>query len=421
MEKALQKAKRHSLWLLPIILISYFIVGFPDGAFTVSWDAMELGLGLVTFHSGIILVGYSITYTLAGINLAWLNRWMKLQTIYLLGLMIMGLGFVGLAFSPNFAMVLTTVTVYGFGTGAAAASMNAYMAKHFTAKQNNWMHFFWGAGAAVSPLIMGRLLVLDFSQQADYSFNVYAYSWTAGYLVIAAFVGAIGLMLIVSMTRKIWTNDADTAQTQQAEDIADKKRYLTQKWHQAVEIATFFFLGGTDYTVVFFTGTVLMRTRGFTLADVAIFSTVYYAGMTLGRLFFGWSAKWLKETTIIRLGIGIATVGILTLWFTSSIAGMALAGFGLGPLLPTLVSDTSNRFKPAIISKLVGYELAAFGAGIAALFFFTSIVLTVTTYEALFPIVLAFVVLVFVCNEILVRAAKSAARKKSDQTHPSTK
>ena len=407
----MEKTKKHSIWLLPLILLSYFIVGFPDGAFTVSWDAMELGLGLVTFHSGIILVGYSVTYTLAGVILARLNKYMKLQGIYLMGLVIMGLGFVGLAFSPNFVMILATVTIYGFGTGAMASSMNAYMAKHFTAKQNNWMHFFWGAGAAVSPLILGRLLILDFSQTyvygEGYIFNVYDYGWTSGYLVITAIVGAVGLILLVSMSRNIWTNSEGAVEQQAEAKTKVKKRYLTKKWHQVVEIATFFFLGGTDYTAVFFTGTVLMRTRGFALADVAIFSTMYYAGMTLGRLVFGWLAKWLKETTIIRLGIGFAAIGICILWFTSSITGMVLTGFGLGPLLPTLVCDTSNRFAPRSISKLVGYELAAFGAGIAVLFFLTSVVLTLTTYEALFPIVLAFVVLVFICNEILVRACKA--------------
>ena len=402
---------RSTTALLVVILISYFVVGFPDGSFTISWDAMELGLGLVTFHSGIILVGYSVTYTLAGVILSRLNRFMKLQTVYLLGLVIMGLGFVGLAFSPNFVLVLATVTIYGFGTGAMASSMNAYMAKHFTAKQNNWMHFFWGAGAAVSPLIMGRLLILDFSRYyiygEGYAYNVYEYGWTTGYLIIAAIVGMVGLMLIISMSRKMWINDDSSAEKQKTEKAVDKKRYLTKKWHEAVEIITFFFLGGTDYTVVFFTGTVLIRTRGFKLVEVAIFSTIYYIGMTLGRLIFGWLAKWLKEVTIIRIGIVIAAVGILILWFTSHISGMALTGFGLGPLLPTLVSDTSNRFTPKIISKLVGYELAAFGAGIAVLFFLTSVVLTYTTYEALFPIVMGFVVLVFICNEVLVRAIKA--------------
>ena len=403
-------SKKRSLFLLPVILLSYLVVGFPDGSFTVSWDAMELGLGLVTFHSGIILVGYSVTYTLAGVILAWLNRFMKLQTVYLLGLVIMGLGFVGLAFSINFTMVLVMVTIYGFGTGAMASSMNAYMAKHFTAKQNNWMHFFWGAGAAVSPIIMGRLMILDVGQHyvsgEGYVLHAYEYGWMAGYLAIAAIVGIVGLILVLSMYKKIWIDDDSTAIEEESAVETDSKRYLTKKWHQVVEILTFFFLGGTDYTVVFFTGTVLMRTRGFALDDVIMFSAIYYVGMTLGRLIFGWSAKWLKETTIIRSGIVIATVGILILWFTSNITGMFLTGFGLGPLLPTLVCDTKNRFSPRLISKLVGYELAAFGAGIAVLFFITSVVLTMTTYEALFPIVLAFVVLVFVCNEVLVRVCR---------------
>ena len=169
--------------------------------------------------------------------------------------------------------------------------------------------------------------------------------------------------------------------------------------------------------MVFFTSTVFMVEHGLSIANIAIFSTVYYIGMTMGRLIFGWSAKYIKEITIIRIGLAIAAAGILTLWFAGNImdivdigprvvgiVGMATAGFGLGPLLPTLVSDTSNRFSPRIISRLVGYELAAFGAGIAVLFFITSMVLTFTTYIALFPIVLAFVVLVCICNEILIRA-----------------
>jgi len=411
----MNKVKKHSILLLPVILLSYFVVGFPDGAFTISWDAMQQGLGLVTFHSGIVLVGYSVTYTLAGIVLAWLNRFMRLQTVYLLGLVIMGLGFVGIAFSPNFMWLLVTITVYGFGTGAMASSMNAYMAKHFSAKQNNWMHFFWGGGAAVSPLIMGRLLVLDVD---PYTEHVYAYSWTVGYLIIAAIVGVVGLILLLSMYKKIWTNDIDatTDENQSATDI-DKNRYLPKRWHQFVEVLTFFFLGGTDYTLVFFTSTVFMIEHDLSIAHIAIFSTVYYVGMTLGRLIFGWSAKYIREITIIRIGIAIAAAGIITLWFAGSIVdalnisprvigifGMAIAGFGLGPLLPTLVSDTSNRFSPKIISRLVGLELAAFGAGIAVLFFITSLVLTFTAYVALFPIVLAFVMLVFVCNEVLIRA-----------------
>jgi len=393
------QVKKNSMWLLGIILVSYFVVGFPDGAFTVSWLGITDDIqGMTTAHTGYILVGYSVTYTLAGVILARLNRFMKLQTVYLYGLIIMGLGFIGLALSPNFMMVLATITVYGFGTGLMASSMNSYMAKHFTARHNNWMHCFWGGGATLSPIIMNQMMAI--------------FSWRAGYFVITGILGVVAIMLLISMYKKIWIDDEEKSSSEAAEVTIEKKRYLTKKWHQVVEILTFFFLGGTDYTLVFFTGAALIARGQETAYTVGIFSAVYYVSMTTGRMFFGWAAKWIKEVPIVRIGVVIALAGIVALYFTGNVAGIALAGFGLGPMLPTLVSDTSNRFTPRVLSKIVGYELAAFGAGIAVLFFITSQILHFISYEALFPLALAFVVLVFVCNEILARALETNNEKQ---------
>jgi len=390
-------AKQHK-WLLPVILLSYFVVGFPDGAFTVSWLGISADIpGMTTASTGFILVAYSVTYTLAGVALSWLNRYQKLQNIYLIGLVIMGLGFTLLALSPNFAMIITTVAIYGLGTGMMASSMNAYMATHFTAKHNNWMHCFWGAGAAASPIVMGHMMGIA--------------NWRVGYFVIVAFLGVVGTILLLSIYKKVWIDQAPEQKTT-TQTNSQPRRYLSKKWHQVVEILIFFFLGGTDYTLVFFTGAALIARGTETAYTVAIFSAVYYIGMTVGRMFFGWAAQWLKETSIVRLGILLAVVGIGILYFTGHVGGMALTGFGLGPLLPTLVSDTSNRFPPRKLAQLVGYELAAFGAGIAVLFFMTSQIMHFVSYEALFGLGLLFVLLVFVSNEILVWATKKAAATK---------
>jgi len=393
-----QIVKKHSPWLLGVILISYFVVGFPDGAFTVSWLGISEDIsGMTTAHTGFILIAYSVTYTIAGIILSHLVRFMKLQVVYFWGLVIMAIGFISLALSPNFILVMTAIAIYGFGTGLMASSMNSYMAQHFNASQNNWMHCFWGAGAAFSPIIMGQLMAI--------------LTWRAGYFVITGILMIIAVILLISMSRKIWINDDAESIVLATEKTVIKRRYLTKKWHQVLEILTFFFLGGTDYTLVFFTGAALVARGHETTESVAIFSAIYYIAMTVGRMFFGWAAKWLKEHSIIRIGIVISILGIAILYFTSHVIGMALTGFGLGPLLPTLVSDTSNRFRPGLISKIVGYELAAFGAGIAALFFMTSQILHFISYEALFPLGLAFILLVFVCNEILERAVKNNPEK----------
>jgi len=421
--------------LLIVILLSYIVVGFPDGSFTVSWTQMaEENPDFTTAHTGWILVGYSVTYTLAGVLLGRLNRRYKLPHIYFFGLVIMALGFVTLALSPNFMWKLITITVYGLGTGFMASSMNSYMAKHFTAKHNNWMHFCWGIGAAVSPLIMGQIMNLENA------------SWRIGYYVITAIIAVVAVMLLWSFGRKMWIDEP--AATQAAELLDDEadadgaeplapghsKRYLTKQSHQFVEILTFFFLGGTDYTIVFFTG-VAVYNMGLvdSLDATLLFSTIYYAFMTLGRLFAGSITRWFTEVTIIRISIAISVGGIALLAFTGNIVGMAVTGLGLAPLLPTLVSDTSHRFRPKVLPKIVGYELAAFGAGIAALFFLTSQVLTWVAdylpgycpdpnaygqylscqiamnpqgYLWLFPLAAFFAIGVFCCNEYLELAMR---------------
>ena len=385
--------KKNSQYLLGVILISYFVVGFPDGAFTVSWLGISEDIaGMTTASAGYILIAYSVTYTLAGILLGTFVKFMKLQVIYLFGLIIMGLGFIGLALAPDFFLVSASIAVYGFGTGVMASSMNSYMAKHFSASHNNWMHCFWGAGAAFSPIVMGQVMAV--------------WTWRIGYFVISGILLLIALVLLVSMSKKIWIDESSNEDESTVTKDVTKRRYLQSKGYQALEIATFFFLGGTDYTLVFFTGAALVARGHESLESVAIFSAVYYLAMTAGRMFFGWAAKWLKELSIVRIGVLISILGIGILYFSSNVIGMALTGFGLGPLLPTLVSDTSNRFSPRILSKLVGYELAAFGAGIAVLFFITSQIMYFVSYEVLFPLGLAFVLLVFVCNEVLERAAR---------------
>ena len=396
-----QKAAKGKLALLVVILISYFVVGFPDGAFTVSWLGMqEEGLIPTLAHTGYILVAYSVTYTLAGVILAWLNRFWKLQTIYLCGLVLMGAGFIGLTFSTDFFMLAGFIALYGFGTGQMASSMNAYMTRHFTARHNNWMHCFWGAGATVSPLIMGQMMG--------------RFTWREGYYVIAGLMLLIAVMLFVSMYKKMWIDQQTSNVTEQEKQISGQKRFLTKKRHQVVEIATFFFLGGTDYTLVFFTGAALVA-RGMDEEYVLWFSAIYYICMTVGRIFFGWAAKFLREVPIVRIGCALAVVGIGVLYFTGNILGMALTGLGLAPLLPTLVSDTSNRFAPKLISRLVGLELAAFGAGIAVLFFTTSQILAYVSLEMLFPLGVGFILLVFLCNEWLARAI---GREKATKSTP---
>jgi MFS family permease len=346
-------------------------------------------LNLIVAQTGFIVAAATGMYTLSSACLGRLTRFLKLENINLLGTVVLGLGFVGVGSAPNFTMLMMSVAVYGVGMGMIDSSINTYMAKYFTARHMNWLHCFWGGGAMISPLIVSQIALL--------------LSWRAGYYTLAGILGAVSLVILVSIYKGIWIKEKVIAE--ETNKITVKKRYLTKKWHQTVEISTCFVLGGMDYSLVFFTGIVLAA-RGMNYETIALYPTVYYVCMTAGRVAFGWLAKWLKDITAIRIGLAAALLGVLILQFTGNISGIALAGLGLAPVFPSLLHDTSNRFKPRILAKLVGYEVAAYGAGMGILFFAMSQVLNHISLETLFPMSMGLILFTFILNEILEVAVK---------------
>ena len=152
--------------------------------------------------------------------------------------------------------------------------------------------------------------------------------------------------------------------------------------------------------MVFFTGVVLAY-RGLGAEVIALFPMTYYICATAGRMFFGYLAKWLKDMAAIRIDLALAFSGVVVLLFTNNLAGMVLAGFGMAPILFSILHDTTNRFSKSVVAKLGGYEISAFGAGMAVLFFAMGQILGRISLEILFPISMGFMTLTFLLNELL--------------------
>jgi len=86
---------------------------------------------------------------------------------------------------------------------------------------------------------------------------------------------------------------------------------------------------------------------------------------------------------------------------SNNIIGIALVGFGFAPVFPCLMNETKHRFKPEILSKLVGLQVAAAGLGVALSAFIMGRLLERVSFEALFPTVIICVVIAFVMNEFI--------------------
>ncbi len=87
------------------------------------------------------------------------------------------LALMGFAYSHHFLYLCLLAIPLGLGAGSVDSALNNYVALHFQASHMNWLHSFWGVGAAIGPLIMAGFLAKG-------------QTWNRGYEAIAGFRSA---------------------------------------------------------------------------------------------------------------------------------------------------------------------------------------------------------------------------------------
>ena len=381
--------------VLGTAFLIFFALGLPEGAFGIAWPLIREDMGFSLELVGVVLVGSAIAYALASALLGRLSAHLSLARIALLGAVILLPGLLVRAFVPGFAALALLIVLSGVGGGLVDASVNSYMAQSFSTRHLNWGHCFWGLGAAVGPILFAQMVLLS--------------GWRLGYIAIGVFQAFVIAVLLISILKKVWKQEgAVSAGHTQPEQKSRWKAYLTERRHQFMQILICFLQGGAEYSMGFWTATVMMESRGLTPAGAGLFPAVFFGAVMAGRLVFGYLANRVGNQAIFRMGIGISLAGMALLTFTSHLFGMALVGLGLAPIFPCLIHDAARRFSPETVTRLVGFQVAAFSMGVAILSSVKGVVLAHISLEGLFPIVIGLLVAAFLLNERLEGIARKS-------------
>lgn len=222
-----------------------------------------------------------------------------------------------------------------------------------------------------------------------------------GMMAIQAGVLAV---VLLSIARGVWVV-REVAKTDTTAPTAEGN-FLQGKRFQIAHMVIFFLYTFGEYSISFWTVTVMLEARGIDFALAGMYPAVYLGSIMVGRLVFGFIADRFSGTAIVRAGLGLSVVGLILLIFTDNIAGMALIGLGFAPVFPCVMHLTSNRFHSDVVATLVGRQIAAVGAAAAVGSVAMGQVLANISLEALFPVVIACVAAVFAINEYVERAAR---------------
>lgn len=124
---------------------------------------------------------------------------------------------------------------------------------------------------------------------------------------------------------------------------------------------SFFCYCAAELTAGLWGSTYLVKYKGLTPEDGARWVSLYYLGITLGRLFSGFLAMKMNNRQMIRLGQGMCLLGTGFLLIPANqfqLAGFLVIGLGCAPIYPCMLHETPNRFGKELSQAVMGIQMA---------------------------------------------------------------
>lgn len=333
--------------LLAVIYIAFVGLGLPDSLLGSVWPAMYPELGANVSQMGLIAMTISLCTVISSLMSDRVYRRFGTGFVVAGSTAITAVSLFGFSTCRSVPALILWAIPYGLGAGAIDAVLNDYVAIHYASRHMSWLHCMWGVGAAVGPYIMGAALT---SGQ----------SWTGGYRIISCIQLVITVILFLSVPlwkKNIPAGDAETAH--QSLSIPEILRLPGV----AEILLSFFCYSAIEQTAGQWAASYLTLHKGVSTETAASFASMFYIGITVGRVFSGFITFKLNDSQMIRLGQVIILSGLILMLLPfgagASLAGFILIGLGCAPIYPSFIHLTPTLFGAERSQSIIGVQMAA--------------------------------------------------------------
>jgi fucose permease len=379
--------------------LGFIGLGVRSGLFGVAWPSIRAEFDLPLNALGALLapmwIGYLAGSFVSGRALA---RW---QLGVLLGFAFAGLAvyLIGTGAAPVLWLLLAVGVPGGLGSGLVDGGLNIYVTNRHGAREMNWLHASWGIGASVSPVVM----------TAAMSGGI-GWRWT--YVVAGLLMLMLGAGYL--LTQSAWPSRSEVVHhhTPEASGLSTSNPSAGQPrgasiWQTLrlpitwVSMLLFIAYTGVEIGIGQWAFPLLVTARGMSTVEAGAAVSVYWAGLTAGRFFFGVVVAAIGVERLLQVCLGGTLIGLGLLWAASpapvELATLALLGILLAPVFPALVTLTPDHFGSAHTANAVGIQVGTSVVGGAGLPALMGVLAQAFGYEVLVPTLLASGVLQLAC------------------------
>lgn len=400
-------------YLLIIIYVIFISLGLPDSVIGSIWPSIASTFNIDVDFQGFVTITISLFTILSTFLTIKLVQIIKEKYIVIFSILLTSIGLLCFGLSNNFILLVLSCVPLGLGAGAIDSILNSYVANHYKAIHMNFLHAFWGVGTIVSPIVLSLYLKDNET------------SWRIGLYFLSALQFIIFLFSFINI--KVWDKV--------------EKNFLTRENKEEEHIKVGFFktfkIKGVVFAIFAFFAYVAIEsicsywfssyvTYGLnnkiqvSPSTIAIWTSLFFIGITLGRLIGGLISFKINDKNRMRLGELTILIGIILL-STTAIDGVdnvtylnvilplsfIVIGIGCGPIYPAIIHDTPTRFSKSLSQNVISVQMGcSYIANISAAPLFGVLGKNVS-FLYLPLVVFIFLIILSIGNEIVAHKTKN--------------
>jgi fucose permease len=350
---AMQASTRPTALLIALAYIGFISLGLPDAVIGVAWPTIRERFSLPQAALGMIFVASGFGYFLTSFLSGRVTNVLGIGLLLAASTALVAIAMFGFAVAPVWFLFVAGAFIHGLGSGGIDAGLNGYAAHHLSARHMNWLHACYCFGAMIGPLLMTGVLITG-------------RRYSAGYVAVGTLLAALSAMFL--STRPQWGQASITPKhAGPRATTVDALRHPTV----LLQIAIFFVYTGLEIAISQWAFTILTECRGESPGSAGIAVAVYWASIGVGRVVFGLIADWVGIDFMLRCCLLLAAAGAVFFAVVpgsgGAFVGLILAGVGLAPVFPCLMTRTPQRLNPAVSFHAIGFQVGAAMIGAAVI------------------------------------------------------
>jgi fucose permease len=318
--------------LTATIFIGFLVFGFSENIKGPAIPKIQAQFSLNEFNIGLLLALNSLGYLLACSYTGWLVRKIGLKLTTISSFTTMAFAGILIYFAPNYMSFSGSYFVMYLGNGMLEISLGIMAATIFTKNTGTMMnlsHFFYGLSSMIAPLLSTRLMGLSFSNSM--------LGWRGMYLIVLSFSL---IPILPALFGTFPMKDKDNHERVSLKDFIKNPIAWLILFILSFGVIAEMAIGG--WLVNF-----LEKSYSFDSTSAASVLSGFFFCFMLARLLFGPLIDrigFVKSILILSCFSGISIITSLLIG-KPAVFLLAIAGFGIAPIYPTVMALMSKVFK----------------------------------------------------------------------------